>query len=288
MPENIGSILSSIPASIWSSIVTGTVAFVGVFLANRDNTKRLMRQLEHDTKEKARERTALLRREVYLKAVEELVNLQCGLARLSQLEMDDPQIWEPARSFGAAAARLQLVAEPATALKANRLAFEYGKIHVSLIGHAAPIAKARIDLRIAKQWCEAYCEDAKRTLGEMQKLNQSRSANDTMFDALSSRYDFQSTQRDRQYDELNKKAAKINVYTLTFNKHLLTHLKEITPQYYDIFISLRRDLGMNADIDEFEEVIRQQVLELQAHYENVENSIQETFELSKAGIQQSD
>ncbi len=59
----------------------------GVLISNGSNTKRLKLQLQHDANEKTKERTAALRREVYLRAVEELVKANAHLATLPQLDL---------------------------------------------------------------------------------------------------------------------------------------------------------------------------------------------------------
>lgn len=280
MPQKALDFFGSIPASFWSAFWTATVAFLGVYIANRGNTKRLIRQLQHDSEEKARDRLHMLRREVCLKAAEELVHFQIALSQISQLELTDPKLLDPVRNFGAAAARLQLVTGPTTALQVYRLAFEYQHIYMNLIGYAAPVASARIDSQIAKQWLETYNGEIMRISGDMRKFRESGTDDQVVRNALSSSYEFYAAQRDKYQDDMNRHLALVNSRTLEFNRQLLLYLIAIVPQHNDLLVELRRDLGLNTDLDRFEELSRQQTREALEYYENALDLLQSAFETS--------
>lgn len=72
--------LKSVPDVIWSGLLASFLTLGGVLLSNRGYTQRLRLQLDHDAAEKTKERTAILRRETYLRAAEELVRVNAYLA----------------------------------------------------------------------------------------------------------------------------------------------------------------------------------------------------------------
>ena len=121
-------LLQSIPAVIWSGVIASLLTLSGVFMSNLSNTNRLKLQLQHDEREKAKERTATLRREVYLRTVEELVRANAHLSGLPQLDITKTNLAEGLQGFASAAARLQLVAEPQTALLVNQLQADYSEL----------------------------------------------------------------------------------------------------------------------------------------------------------------
>jgi len=108
--------LKSIPDVIWSGLIASMLTLGGVLISNGSNTNRLKLQLQHDANEKTKERTATLRREVYLRAAEELVKANAHLATLPQLDLSKTNLGDGLQGFFSATARLQLIAEPKTAL----------------------------------------------------------------------------------------------------------------------------------------------------------------------------
>lgn len=104
--------LGSIPDVVWSGIIASLLTFIGVMLSNGSNTKRLRIQLDHDAKEKAKERTSVLRRDVYLKTIEELNRVNMKLVELAQADFVNSNPTNDLQDFYAAASKLQLIAEP--------------------------------------------------------------------------------------------------------------------------------------------------------------------------------
>lgn len=143
------SLLASIPGVIWSGVVGAALALCGVLVSNRGNTARLRIQLDHDAREKGKERTAALRRDVYQRVVEELVKANVHLAGLPSLDPTKVNIGEGLQGFFSTAARLQLVAEPKTALLMNTLVSEYGELLIDLMAELMPVHAAQSDIQIA-------------------------------------------------------------------------------------------------------------------------------------------
>ena len=74
--------VQTIPDVIWSGLIASVLTLGGVLISNRSNSSRLKLQLRHDAEQKTTERTASLRRDVYLEAAEQLTkaNAYLGVA----------------------------------------------------------------------------------------------------------------------------------------------------------------------------------------------------------------
>jgi hypothetical protein len=153
MQNELLGVLRSVPDVIWSGLIASVLALGGVLIIDGRNTKRLKLQLEHDANEKAKERTATLRREVYLPAMEELVNANAHLASLPQLDLSKVNAADGLREFFGASAKLQLVAEPKTAVLANELTALYGELVLKLVAKSVPLQMARTDIGINDDLC---------------------------------------------------------------------------------------------------------------------------------------
>src|SRR5262245_49382082 len=114
--STVVTFLSSIPDVVWSGVIASILTLSGVLVSNWSNTKRLLVQLKHDADENQKERVAGLRREVYLTAAEELTKASTYLGSLPQADLAKVNAAEGLQGFFVAATKLQLVAEPTTAL----------------------------------------------------------------------------------------------------------------------------------------------------------------------------
>ena len=202
--------LHSIPDVIWSGIIASLLTLGGVLVFNRSNTNRLLLQLKHDAAEKAKERTAALRRDVYLRTVEELVKANAHLANLPQLDISKMNLGEGLQGFFSAAARLQLVAEPTTALLMNKLAAQYGELAFELMTHLLPVSKAKSDIQIADDMYAKAQIEVNRILSKMSRLNETGKPDSLAFHALQRSFDFQQSQTSKYASERGEAWTRFN------------------------------------------------------------------------------
>lgn len=257
----------SIPDVVWSAVIASALTLSGVLMSNRSNTNRLRLQLQHDASEKAKERTATLRRDVYLRAAEELVKANAHLASLPQLDLSKTNLGDGLQGFFAAAARLQLVAEPRTALLVSQLAAEYGELVLTLMTHLMPIGRARSDIQIADDLYSNAQAEVARILSEMAKLNESGRPDPQTFQALDTSFKFHQSQTVKYGDERSSAWERFNQHSVTFQKYLLTQLRDISSKQIPVMIEIRRDLGLTGDLAEIEAHMKQQWLRMEAHFD---------------------
>ena len=97
------TLLSSVPSTVWSALVASVLTLSGVLVSNRSNNARLLRQLQHDSAEKAKERTNQLRRDVYIATVEELTKANSFLGTIAHVDLTQANASEALQRFYAAA-----------------------------------------------------------------------------------------------------------------------------------------------------------------------------------------
>lgn len=257
--STIATLIGSIPASVWSGIIGAILALSGVLLSNRGNSGRLRIQLQHDATEKARERIAALRREVYLRVIEELVRANAHLASLPNLDPTKVNIGEGLQGFFATAARLQLVAEPKTAVLVNKLVGEYGEILFELLGHLQPVHAARSEIQIAEQHYNLAQAEVTRILSGMAKLNESGNPEPAAFRALQKSFDFHQEQSNKFASDREAGWSRFNAGNKLFQRELLSKVRDLSSRQVPVMIELRRDLGLDGDLNELEEQMRLQM-----------------------------
>jgi len=257
MPS-IVSLFSSIPDVVWSGLIASGLTLSGVLLSNWSNTNRLILQLQHDANEKAKERTAALRREVYLRAAEELTKANSYLASLPQVDLTKTNAAEGLQEFFAAAAKLQLVAEPKTALLVNQLVAAYAELLLRLLARLMPLQEVRTNIAVGDHHYNKAQAEITRLLSEMFKYNETAQKNDAVFHALNASLEFHQGQAKKFADECCADRARHNKLHIEFSKSLFAEMKVMGEQQISVLIEIRRDLGLTSELNAFREQMQEQ------------------------------
>lgn len=245
--------LRSVPDVIWSGVIASMLTLGGVLISNRSNTARLRIQLQHDAAEKAKERTAVLRREVYLRAVEELTKANNHLASLPQSDLAKTNFADGLQDFFGAAAQLQLVAEPKTALLVNQLAAAYAELLLRLMARALPLHNARSDISINDDLYNRAQAEVTRVLAEMARFNEAAQNNDAVFAALQRSFDGYQAQAAKYVATRSAAWDEFNRLNIEFGRQLVGDMRAISEQQIPVIIEIRRDLGLTTDLAVFRE-----------------------------------
>ncbi len=271
----IADFLKSIPNVIWSGLIASIITLSGVFLSNISNNRRLTLQLQHDANERAKERTAILRREVYLLTSEELVKANSHLCSLPQLDVTKVNLADGLQGFFTAAAKLQLVAEPKTSLLVNQLSASYGELVFNLMAALPPLTTAKNDIKINDDFYNRSQAEINRILMEQRKINESDKPNLTVFEALGRSLEFEQEQSAKFNNSRSEAWQQFNHYNLIFQKNLLTQFKAISSKQIPVLIEIRRDLGLTNDLPIMEEQMKQQWVRMEACFDNLIASLKE-------------
>lgn len=267
--------LKSIPGVIWSGLIASVLTLGGVLIANRSNTNRLTLQLQHDATEKSKERTATLRRDIYLQTTEELTKVSAHLAGLPQLDFTKTNLAEGMQGFFSAAARLQLVAESQTTLLVNALVGEYAELILRLLTHFSPVHNAKSNIQIADNFYNNEQSEITRILSEISKLNESGTPASQVFCALESSFNFHKDQANKYSRESNLAWEQYNQHNLAFQKYLLIQLRDISSKQIPVLIALRKDLGFTSNLIELEEQMQRQWTRIESQFNALISSFEE-------------
>ena len=101
------------------------IAILGVLITSRHNTERLIRQLEHDAKQKTLDRISALRKEVYFDVVRQLGKCDQNLSDLPDTRTTGTTTKIDHESVYRACDQMIAVADPPTALLAHEFSVAY-------------------------------------------------------------------------------------------------------------------------------------------------------------------
>lgn len=268
--------LTSVPDVIWSGVIASLLTLGGVLLANRSSTKRLKIQLEHESKEKAKQRRAELRKEVYLVAAEESVKANAYLASLPNADLSKPDAASPLLGFFAAAAKLQMVADTKTALHTSQLAGTYGQLLLKVLQLSRPIQDARFASQLANQHYDEAQTEIKRILAAMTALNESGKPDGEQSAALGRSFDFQRGQADKHATEQQAALNQATSLHMSFLRQFLPAIKEIGMKTMTLMIEIRREFDIESDGVLMETELRSQWQQMEESVDSLLRSLSET------------
>lgn len=197
-----------------------------------------------------------MRREIYLKAAEELVKLNAYLMSLPQKDHANANLGDGFIDFQTISARLQLVAEPKTTLLAMRLSAAYGELVLELTMRLMPVANAKIDIGIADNFYQKSQQEVQRVLSAMAAQNESGSPSPKVFETL--QMSFTSYQEQSQKYAIERNAAwhAFNRESLIFSRFLFTKLRDLSFDQLALIRAIRHDLALPGDLSEVESEYR--------------------------------
>lgn len=263
------SLLDQIPQTLWPAIFGAVGAIFGsifgsltglggVLVSNRDNTKRLRTQLEHDGEQKAKERTATLRREVYMKAAEEMTKATHHVTNLPMVDTTKTSLADGMQDFFRAAAKVQLVCESNTAIVVSQLVATYGEVIVRLAPLVKPIYESKIDISIFDDLYKNAQAEVTRVLGEQRKLIESAKIDDDVFTALQRSFEAFQAHSKEFADARSEAWEKLSEQQVPFYKQLLVEMRAIAPLQISVLVEMRRDLGLTSDLDAYRKEMERQ------------------------------
>lgn len=259
-------LLSKIPDVVWSGLLASVITLSGVMLSNWSNTKRLVKQLSHDSDEKEKDRISALRRDVYLKAVEEMAKVGGYLGKIPQLDPAKTNIADGLTDFLAVSAKLQLIAHPETSSLAGELTTRYGEILMSLLGKAMPVHDLNTEIRISGVFYDRNQAEVNRTLAEMTQLNESGEPNPVRFAAL--QRSFEASQAlankfaEKRQEAFEQHASAAHEYTVA----LMREMRTVGSLQVQLTAAIRNELNLTTDLAEYE-------ARLQKNWERMDQSI---------------
>ncbi|MDH6169784.1 hypothetical protein M2282_004953 [Variovorax boronicumulans] len=256
----IFGILRKVPDVFWAALIAAALALWGVKVANRDNARHFMRQLRHDKDEKAAQRLADLRRDVYLHAIDQFVHASSYLSSLPIADLNKSDAAQPLQGFFAAAAKLQMVSEAKTSALVSDLIGTFSALHFKLIGAAQPIQQVLSEIDFYTTLCEGAVAEQKRALSAIDQFVPSGNAesDEARRRALDLALDTQ-TKFLRDHSEM-RQALHVERHALhgEFVKSLMLGLQAINTKMQPIMVAIRRELNIDNQIDVYADAVSEQ------------------------------
>ena len=279
---DVPTLFNQVPAGAWTalvalvaSILTLTGTLLTVWLTNRGSNKRLTIQLEHDAREKVKERTATLRKEVYLQAAEEVVKAQTLIGSYAGQDPGAVDLGMGLQNFFGVAAKLQLVAEPQTALLANKLLAFYGELMLKIMARLIPIKNAKMAIETADQLAQDALRQMDRVQRQIIHITESGQRDDAALNALRSSFKLFEAQAEKHLKEKLSNVSSLALLLVEFARFVLPETEALQKVQNPLMLEIRKDMGLGS-IETFERQAEEQFKRLASQTSKLLDSLEKS------------
>ncbi len=238
------------------------VALIGVFFADRSNTKRLALQLEHDAKEKERDRLAVLRRDVYLQAPKEAVKALSYIASLAHKDLTKIGDDEGISGYAAVAAQIGVLSELSTVEAVNAFGNGLTKELTTALRELEGVQDTRVDIEIRDRRLAIVFDEITRMQAEQQKLSESGSRDRDRSDALQRWVEVRMEEASELRQELTTLRAAHQRALFDYHQAFFDRLQSLSSLSIDTMREIRKEIGLAHELNAFEKRMKQMSDEL--------------------------
>jgi hypothetical protein len=265
--------IKSVPDVIWSGVIAAVISLAGVWLSNGGNNKRLNAQLQHDAREKSRDRIMSIRREVYLQVVADIEITNIHIGNLAQRDLTELNISSELQAISSSIAKLKLVAEPGTAKLAAQLSMAFGAVFLKHLARLVPLQDFKNEIEISNDGYTRATNETVRIEHEINKLNDENVTAVEKLQALKDARAFSLDTSQMYADERAKAYERYNAKLQEINALLLPEMKELSKVQLMVLIAIRGDLGVASDPEDFQRQLELQWSVVNAEFSNTMDSI---------------
>ncbi|MCO7535894.1 hypothetical protein NJH24_14040 [Pseudomonas asiatica] len=274
--------LGLIPSTVWSGIVAASSALAGVLISNHSSHKRLEMQLKHDASEKAKDKISNLRKEVYLKAIEDISSTYIHMSTIASRDLTKTDLNAELHTITASMEKLKIVAEPETAKVAEDLSQAYGVLVLNILPKMVPLQDAQSDIQINDDLYNKSFADASRILQQMHSFTEEARQDIVVFQALQRSYEWFSNQSQEYADARAAAYDQRNERLLEFNRDLLPRMKELSKIQLKLTACIRNELSLFCDVADMERRLERTWAVMEAGYSDAMKGLQAELGDSKS------
>ncbi|GAB3310482.1 hypothetical protein GCM10027564_15620 [Luteimonas notoginsengisoli] len=238
----------SMPTVVWSGIVAALISLGGIVLSNWSTARRLRIQLEHDAREKLKDRLGLLRKEVYLQLYSDIAAMQGHLGSLSSKDPTSPDFGAPVQGANTQLAKVQLVGSDEVMKHASELQALYTESLFALMIAAKPLHELRTDIALADQFYNRYLKEAERVTGEITAMNETGRPDPAANMALQRSFD---SFREQYTNYANERSEAWESYSSSqsgFVQVVTDQVARVAPTQAKLMAALKNEIGVKTDV----------------------------------------
>jgi len=200
------------------------------------------------------EREKLIKKEVYMEAVEAITRSQNMLSSFSNLNITEEQLSADFSNDSGKIAKVQLVGEKDTVRAVTYFMGEIGAAFLDLMLERSSLMQRKTEIQTAEHHRNQYQSEVERYLALMKNLNLEGNTNQGTWDYVNSSFKFEGEQRDKLNDEINSLLEIQNSEHLVFIRKCMDRFFEISAFLPEAVLSVRKELELEIDACDYVEI----------------------------------
>lgn len=171
--ESLLHLLEAVPAAVYAATTASTITLIGLWLQNGGESRRNMERLDHDARQRDREREMTLRRDVYLEAAEALAQAQEYLAAFANVDAAPQQHEAMIKGVGADLNKVHIVGSMSTVTAVVEANQYFSQAVSDLSIHKLPIRRIAQDIEYQQTVIGSASARRDEALASMKELTRS-------------------------------------------------------------------------------------------------------------------
>lgn len=249
--DHTSRFFTSISDVIWVALIAPAFTIIGIWFNNRHHTNLQQNRLDHERDQNEEDRKLALRRDIYLKAVEDLTHAQHHLMGLANFDPESGDSADKYNNFFVAAGKACLVASDKTSKALSDLVDYYAEVFLELIAKTVPIHDVKTDRDLANSSYERHQNEIDRLLAEITQFYENGKTDSSILATLNSNFEFHKKQSAIELKDRTEAWKKLNLLQNEFRKHAFSKMKEMSELTIPALVAIRAELGIESDLTEY-------------------------------------
>ncbi len=245
-------IINLIPDAIWGAGLGSIITLFGVWLSNRH--ERILRK---------EEREHLTKREIFLKASEEITLAKVLLMKLPSMEASEI---ESETGVGIEIAKIHIVGNNETVKAVSELHAYLSKSLLSIIPQCIPLSNLRTDIDILSNFIDSNSQKQNQLLNEMTAFNLRGDKDQEYWQRLQQNFEYHSNELDKNIQDRDKKYAELAQRQKEIMLKCLEVIVNMSDYEVEAIKCIRKELDLEFDVGGYRKSIESRNKEMEAEF----------------------
>jgi hypothetical protein len=263
-------ILLKIPDVVWAAVIASLLTLGGVYLTNRGSYKRLLKQLEHESSQKDRERNMEIRRQVYLDAAEAITENHLILMKMSDLGISDSDLSKQFSKSAAIISKVYAIGSAKTVKTVSELTSAIGSRYLLLIAERIPLIQRKHEIEIQNELIMKASAERDQMIEIMKNVNLQGIQDDRLMSVAERNFKFQQDQVSKLLDKRNQLIEINGKEQIQLAMKCFQASREVSEYFAPAINSVREEMDIPFDEEAYRNTIEK-------GWEASEQSLKEFF-----------
>lgn len=243
--------ITKIPDVVWAALLASLLTFSGVILSNRNSRLQTLAQLEHDSRQRDREREMDLRQDVYIRAAEAISRSLNMLARLPDLNISDRELSADFSDDSSALAKIQVVGTNETVQAVTAFQQQLASAYLELVLRRASLIERKNSIELLSEFVDKVQAEQDRNVNLMKQLNLEGSSDERIWKLVKDSFEFEKEQYTNYIQERQALWDQQNPEYIRFAESCFVKFLEVSKLVPPAIFAARAELELPLDREKY-------------------------------------